>query len=448
MHAVASPQAVIRRKREGHALAAGELREFIAGIADGSLCDGQLGAFAMAVCLRGMDHDETVALTLAMRDSGRRLDWRAADLGGPVLDKHSTGGVGDCTSLLVAPMLAACGAFVPMLSGRGLGHTGGTLDKLGAIPGYRSAPKPDELVRVVRDTGLAIVGASADLAPADRRLYAVRDVTATVDAIPLITASILSKKLAAGVDALVMDVKSGNGASLPDHDSALALARELVAVANGAGLRTEALVTDMSQPLAPAAGNALELRIALACLRGEPVAPRLVAASIELCAVALRQGGLAADLDEARARARAALASGAAAERFARMVHALGGPADLFEATDRHLPPAPCSADLPATAGGWLAAIDTRALGEAVVDLGGGRRHGDDRIDTRVGLDAIVPVGSAIEAGQPLLRVHAADDAALSATLARLAPCFRIDERPPAGQPLVLARIDAKAAGA
>ena len=446
--AAPSPQAVLRRKRDGHALAASELRGFIAGIADGRLSDGQLGAFAMAVCLRGMDRDETAALTLAMCDSGRRLNWRAAAITGPVLDKHSTGGVGDCTSLLVAPILAACGAHVPMISGRGLGHTGGTLDKLEAIPGYRATLSPDALVAAVRKAGLAIVGASSELAPADRRLYAVRDVTATVDAIPLITASILSKKLAAGLDALVLDVKCGNGASLPEPAQARALARELVEVANAAGLPTQALVTDMSQPLAPAAGNALEVRVALACLRGEAVAPRLVELSLHLAATALWQGGLAPELDAAYAQAQAALANGAAAERFARMVAVLGGPTDLLDAPDRHFPPAPCIASLAAPADGWLAGIDTRALGEAVVDLGGGRRQPDDRIDPRVGLDALLPLGTRVQRGQPLLRVHAADESALAAMLERLTSAVAIPAQAPAPSPLVIDRVGAGVASA
>lgn len=446
MDTASTPQSVIRRKRDGHSLGSTELQGFIGGIASGRLCDGQLGAFAMAVCLRGMDHDETVALTLAMRDSGRRLSWAAAGLNGPVLDKHSTGGVGDCTSLLVAPILAACGAFVPMISGRGLGHTGGTLDKLEAIPGYRVAIDADTLVDVVRRTGLAIVGASADLAPADRRLYAVRDVTATVDAIPLITASILAKKLAAGLDALVLDVKCGNGASMADPASAHALARELVAVAGAAGLRTQALVTDMSQPLAPAAGNALELRLALACLRGEPVAPRLREACLELAAAALVNGGLASDGGHAWRLAEQALAGGGAAERFARMVVALGGPADLLEATDDYLPAAPCIGVLKAPEAGWVAGFDTRAIGEVVVDLGGGRRRGDDVIDPRVGIDAIVPVGTAVARGEPLLRVHAADPDSLAAALGRLETGCTIHPEmlPPAS--LVQARYGSEAA--
>ncbi|WP_374603031.1 thymidine phosphorylase [Arenimonas sp.] len=445
MDGTSTPQSVIRRKREGHCLDPAELQGFIGGIADGRLCDGQLGAFAMAVCLRGMDREETVALTLAMRDSGRRLCWDTAGLRGPVLDKHSTGGVGDCTSLLVAPILAACGAYVPMISGRGLGHTGGTLDKLEAIPGYRVAVDAQTLVDVVRRTGLAIVGANADLAPADRRLYAVRDVTATVDAIPLITASILAKKLAAGLDALVLDVKCGNGASLADPASAHALARELVAVAAAAGLPARALVTDMSQPLAPAAGNALELRLALACLRGEAVAPRLREASVELAAVALVQGRLAPDLDGARHLAGNALASGAAAERFARMVAALGGPADLLEATDKYLEPAPCSAVVRAPEGGWVAGFDTRAIGEVVVGLGGGRRRGDDLIDPRVGIDGIVPVGTAVARGEPLMRVHAADPDALAAALAGLQASCRIEAEAAAPASLVLARYGGEA---
>src|SRR5215469_5423998 len=253
------PQEIIRRKRDGHPLSEAEIGFFVRGIADGSIADGQVAAFAMAVFHRGMSEEETVALTRHMTGSGRRLHWHDLDLPGPVLDKHSTGGVGDKVSLMLAPILAAAGGFVPMISGRGLGHTGGTLDKLASIPGYRSDPDPAHFRRVVREAGCAIIGQTADLAPADRRLYAMRDVTATVESIPLITASILSKKLAAGLQGLVMDVKTGSGAFMATLDGSRELATSIATVASDAGLKTVSLITDMNEPLASAAGNAVEI---------------------------------------------------------------------------------------------------------------------------------------------------------------------------------------------
>jgi thymidine phosphorylase len=330
-------QEMIRRKRDGHSLTRAEIGALVGGITSGDLGDAQLGAFAMAVVLKGMDLAERVALTEAMRDSGQVLRWDQ----GPVLDKHSTGGIGDTVSLMLAPALAACGAYVPMISGRGLGHTGGTLDKLEAIPGYTTAPDMGRLRRLVAQVGCAIIGQTAELAPADKRFYAVRDVTATVESQDLITASILSKKLAAGLDALVLDVKRGNGAFMASPAEAEGLARALVDVANGAGCRTVALLTDMSAPLAPAAGNALEVAVALDFLTGRARDPRLWEVTCALGAEGLVQAGLAPDLAQARVALERAFTSGAAAERFARMVAGLGGPRDLLEAPARHLPPRP-----------------------------------------------------------------------------------------------------------
>lgn len=429
-------QELLRRKRDGLALDDADIRALVAGIADGRLCDAQVGAFAMAVCLRGMDKDETLALTLAMRDSGVRLDWRDAGLHGPVLDKHSTGGVGDCTSLLLGPLVAACGGHVPMLSGRGLGHTGGTLDKLQAIPGYDVAPSSERLRRVVREAGVAIVGASADLAPADRRLYAIRDVTATVESTPLIVASILSKKLAASPDALVLDVKAGSGATLPDLAQARALAERLVAVAGAAGLPASALLTDMSQPLASAVGNALELRLALRHLRGEQAEPRLLAVTLALGVEMLLQGRLASDRADAEARLRLALSSGRAAERFARMVALLGGPRDLLEREDGHLAAAPCIAPVFPTCEGVVAAIDTRALGLAVVALGGGRQRTDADIDPRVGLERVAAIGARVGRDAPLAWVHAGDPGALTQAAQRLRAAFRLADCAEAPAPI------------
>jgi thymidine phosphorylase len=402
----------------------------------------QAAAFAMATWFRGMTPAEIAALTFAMRDSGEVLDWGAESLGGPVLDKHSTGGVGDLVSLPLGPMLAACGAFVPMISGRGLGHTGGTLDKLEAIPGYDVAPPRERFLGVLRHAGVAIVGADERIAPADRRLYAIRDVSATVDSIPLITASILSKKLAAGLGALVLDVKTGNGAVLPELARSRALAASLVRVATLAGLPCHALITDMSQPLAHSAGNALEVLEAVRMLRGEATGTRLAEVTLALGAEALVLGGLAADAATARAKLEAVLASGAAAERFARMVAGLGGPADFVERADALLPRAPVVRDVPAQASGRVAAIDTRALGLAVVMLGGGRRHPAQRVNPVVGLDRLQPLGARLARGERLARVHAATVEEADAAVAAVQDAYRLGELAPREAPTVIARVD------
>ncbi len=430
-------QEMIRRKRDGHSLTRAEIGALVGGITSGDLGDAQLGAFAMAVVLKGMDLAERVALTEAMRDSGQVLRWDQ----GPVLDKHSTGGIGDTVSLMLAPALAACGAFVPMISGRGLGHTGGTLDKLEAIPGYTTAPDMGRLRRLVAQVGCAIIGQTAELAPADKRFYAVRDVTATVESQDLITASILSKKLAAGLDALVLDVKRGNGAFMASPAEAEGLARALVDVANGAGCRTVALLTDMSAPLAPAAGNALEVAVALDFLTGRARDPRLWEVTCALGAEGLVQAGLAPDLAQARVALERAFTSGAAAERFARMVAGLGGPRDLLEAPARHLPPAPVIRDIPAPEAGVVTGYATRALGLAVIALGGGRRQPTDRIDPRVGFSDILPEGADVMPGTALARVHAATDAqAERASAAFLAAC-QIGHSAAPPRPVILGRM-------
>ncbi|MDQ3510122.1 MAG: thymidine phosphorylase [Pseudomonadota bacterium] len=429
------PQETIRRKRDGHELDARELSAFVNGIGDGKVADAQIGAFAMAVCLQGMTAAEGAALTLAMRDTGEVLTWPG--LPGPTVDKHSTGGVGDTTSLIIAPLVAACGGYVPMLSGRGLGHSGGTLDKLEAIPGYATSPPSELLQHVVRTCGLAIVGAGRSLAPADRRMYAVRDVTATVESIPLITASILSKKLAAGLGALVLDVKIGSGAFMADPLRARALAESMLAVAHSCGLPTRVLLTDMDQPLADAAGNALEVHAALRVLRGQDRDSRLRELSLALAAHLLTTAGLADSLEQARERLEHALASGQAAERFARMVAALGGPADLLEHPTRHLASAPLVKPLFVPTAGVLQHIDTRALGMVVVALGGGRSRPDDSIDHRVGLSDIAPVGADLDPHRPLLTIHARDVAQWQqAATAVLAAC-RTGDSAPAARPLI-----------
>lgn len=430
-------QELIRRKRDGGVLSVDEIAALVAGITSGELGDAQLGAFAMAVVLRGMSLSERVALTEAMRDSGEVMDWAQ----GPVVDKHSTGGVGDTVSLMLAPALAACGAVVPMISGRGLGHTGGTLDKLTAIPGYDVAPDGERLRQVVCDVGCAIIGQTGALAPADRRFYAVRDVTATVESRDLITASILSKKLAAGLDALVLDVKCGNGAFMASRDEAEGLARALVEVARGAGCRTSALVTDMSAPLAPAAGNALEVGVAVDFLTGRKIDPRLWEVTCALGAEALALAGLCDRVATGRVAIEKVFHSGRAAERFAQMVAALGGPADFLERAQHYLPVAPVVRDVPAPKAGRVAAYQTRALGLVVIELGGGRRQPSDAIDLRVGLSDIVPVGQYVGQGAPIARVHAADEAAAERAVAAVQVACQLGEGD-AAVPLVLKRID------
>ncbi len=439
----ALPAETIRRKRDGAALEAREIEDFVVGLARGTVSGEQASAFAMAVFFRGMTAAETTALTRGMVRSGTTLDWRGSALPGPVLDKHSTGGVGDTVSLMLAPALAACGAFVPMISGRGLGHSGGTLDKLEAIPGYRALPGVAELQRVVKGVGCAIVGATDDLAPADRRLYAIRDVTATVESIPLITASILSKKIAAGLDGLVMDVKAGSGAFMTRVEDAKDLARSIARVAGGAGLSTVAFVTDMDEPLASAAGNAVEVRHALDYLTGAAREERLHAVVRALGGALLRLGGLAATEAEGLARIEAAVASGAAAERFAAMVRALGGPGDLLDKPGR-LPAAPVVRDIPARKSGFVTAIDTRAVGLAVVTLGGGRTRPGDTIDPRVGFTGLAPLGTRVGAGAvPLGTVHASSAADAETAAAALLASVRVGDAPPPQRHPVLDRVDA-----
>ncbi len=346
------PQEAIRIKRDGGALDGEDLQQFVTGIADGTICDAQVAAFAMAIQFRGLSAVECAALTLAMRDSGEVFNWARDNAPGPVLDKHSTGGIGDLVSLALGPMLAACGAWVPMIVGRGLAHTGGTLDKLESIPGYRSRPAPEQVRQALKDAGVAIVGAGDRIAPADRRLYAIRDVTATVDCIPLIVASILSKKLAAGLDALVLDVKTGGGAVLTDPARGRELARAIVSTAAEAGLPVAAFLTDMSEPLARSAGNALELREAINMLQGESCDARLLEVTLALGAEVMVLGGLAASQQAARAALQQSLASGAAAERFARMVASLGGPPDLMEKPEAYLATAPVIVEVRTSARG------------------------------------------------------------------------------------------------
>ena len=431
------PQETIRIKRDGGTLDTLDLQRIAQGIGDGSFGDAQVGAFAMAVHFRGMTPAECAAFTIAMRDTGEVLDWRSESSRGPVLDKHSTGGVGDLVSLALGPMLAACGAWVPMVVGGGLAHTGGTLDKLESIPGYQSRPTPERVRRALREAGVAIIGPGDRIAPADRRLYAIRDVTATVDCLPLIVASILSKKLASGLDALVLDIKTGGGAVIPEAGRGRELGRAMIATAAAAGLRVSAYLTDMSEPLARSAGNALELREAIAMLRGEPCDGRLLEVTLALGAEVMVLGGLARDAAAARAALSRSLASGAATERFARMVASLGGPADFVEIPNTYLATAPVIVEVPAPRDGIVTAIDTRALGFTVVALGGGRTAPEQVIDPAVGLDRLMPRGTKVRRNQPLARVHAADRDAAAAAVQAVARAYEIGTAPPVPPPLL-----------
>lgn len=434
------PQEIIRKKRDGQVLSREEISFFSKGIADDSISEGQIAAFAMAVFFQGMTLGERVALTEGMRDSGETLAW--PELDGPVIDKHSTGGVGDNVSLMLGPLVAACGGYVPMISGRGLGHTGGTLDKLDSIPGYQTMPSNATFRKVVKNCGVAIIGQTASLAPADKRFYATRDITATVESLDLITASILSKKLAAGLDALVMDVKTGSGAFMTEYADAKALAESIVGVSNGAGVKTSALVTDMNESLAGAAGNSLEVLDAVRFLRGEGDRARMDSVVMGLAAELLVLGGLAKNREQARRDLKRALDSGKAAQIFGQMVEGLGGPADLAEAPEKHLPQASVIMEAKSPKEGWVDRIDTRELGMTVVELGGGRMRADDAIDHSVGLSEIVELGTKVEQDQPLCLVHANSKEEAARACKKLIKAITLTEAQSSSQPVVYEVIE------
>ena len=434
------PQEIIRKKRDGQALDVGEISFMVRGLSDNSISEGQVAAFAMAVFFQGMTMDERIALTREMTNSGDVLEWESLNVPGPVLDKHSTGGVGDKVSLMLAPIVAACGGYVPMISGRGLGHTGGTLDKLDSIPGYTTAPDNSHFRSTVRDVGCAIIGQTANLAPADKRFYGIRDVTATEESIPLITASILSKKLAAGLDALVMDVKTGSGAFAQSMEMAEELAHGIVAVANGAGLRTSALITDMDQVLGTHVGNALEVAEAVNFLKGQRDA-RLEVVVIALAAEMLRLGGLAEDDDGRRDKALAVLDSGQAAECFARMIAALGGPADFMERSDYYLAQAPVIEPCIPDTEGVVTSVDARGVGIGVIGLGGGRRRATDSIDYRVGFSDVCDVGARVGPGALVAMVHASNEERAKQACQDLLNAITIGDIAPEPGPMVLKTV-------
>ena len=435
---------VIRKKRDGGTLSAEEIRFFATGLADGSIPSEQVAAMAMAIFFRSMSFAEAAALTTAMAGSGVTLDWDADSLGGPIVDKHSTGGVGDKVSFLLAPIAAACGCFVPMISGQGLGHTGGTLDKIGSIPGYDPLPALDKFRRVVSDVGCAIIGQTAELAPADGRLYAIRDVTGTVESVPLITASILSKKIAAGNQGLAMDIKWGTGAFMPTLAEAEKLATSIIGTAQSAGLSAHALITDMNETLGLTAGNGLEIEESLRFLTNEEREPRLNEVTLALAAEMLLLTGLEYDSNAAVEKADDAVRSGKAAEIFGRMVDALGGPVDFIENYGHYLPTAgvslPIVADETMTAG-YLSRVDARSIGNAIIELGGGRQRLDDKLDLSVGFAGIAPIGSRISEEMPLAVVHArTTEEAEHARKSYLGACT-ITATPPDPRPVINTRM-------
>jgi len=435
------PQEIIRKKRDGHALTEEEIRFFINGVRDNTVSEGQIAALAMTIYFHDMTLPERVALTMAMRDSGTVLNWKSLNLNGPVVDKHSTGGVGDVTSLMLGPMVAACGGYVPMISGRGLGHTGGTLDKLEAIPGFDIFPSDDRFREIIKQVGVAIIGQTSSLAPADKRFYATRDITATVDSIPLITASILAKKLAEGLDALVMDVKVGSGAFMPTYEASESLAQSIVGVANGAGCQTTALLTDMNQVLASSAGNALEVREAVRFLTGEQRNPRLLEVTLALCSEMLISGKLAASDTEARQKLMTVLDNGKAAEVFGRMVAAQQGPADFVERYDTYLPAPMLSKPVYADNPGIVSSMDTRALGLAVVAMGGGRQRASDSIDYSVGFSEMITLGERADAQRPLAMIHASSEDKWQQAAAAVKAALVLGDSAPAETPVVYRRV-------
>ena len=422
-----TPSQIIAKKRDGQALSRDEIAHFVGGFARGDVPDYQMSALAMAIYIRGMSDEETAALTDAMLASGRRLPRRTR------VDKHSTGGIGDKTSLILAPLLACCGLEVPMISGRGLGATGGTLDKLESIPGFRTGLSLAEIQDVTERVGCVITGASAEIAPADKKLYALRDVTATVPSIPLITASIMSKKLAESLDALVLDVKFGSGAFMKSQSDARILARSLVDTGRRMGVRTSALLTDMNQPLGRMAGNLVEVHEAIATLEGRGPAD-LWDCTRELAAELLVLAFAAGDHQAARAMIDSKIASGEALAKFREMVAAQRG--DL-----ERLPPMPPGSEIPAPISGFVLSIQTEQLGLAIIELGGGRKVMSDAIDHAAGLEICVKVGDHVEANQPLVRAFGPE---VKVALIRepIAAAFALSDQPVPPLPLIAERIE------
>lgn len=421
------PQEIIRKKRNKNPLTAEEIKFFINGVVDASISDSQTAALTMAIYLNGLEKNETVNLTLAMRDSGDVLHW---DLPAPVIDKHSTGGVGDKVSLMLAPILAACGAYVPMIAGRGLGHTGGTLDKLDAISGYNTSADEKTFVQTVRNVGCAIIGQTGNLAPADKKIYAIRDVCGTVESIPLITASILSKKLAAGLDFLVMDLKCGNGAFMDNRSDAEALARSIVDVANDAGTKTTAIVTDMNQILGHSVGNAVEVMEAVDYLQNKNVDSRLDMVTKTLCSELLVSCGICKNTDEALRKINNALSSGQAFEKFVAMVTSFGGKIGFADNPEQYMPKAEIIKPVYADEKGYVSAMQTRDIGMLIVGLKGGRVHPNQKLDYATGFTKFCQIGDYVDNHKPLAFIHARTEEQFEATSNALKKHITIGDKP------------------
>ena len=428
-------QEIIRRKRDGHELTPKEISWFIMEMTRDQISEGQIAAFAMATFIKGMSVRERIDLTKFMRDSGQKLDW---NLSGPIIDKHSTGGVGDCVSLVLAPALAACGGFVPMVSGRGLGHTGGTLDKFDSIPGYNTTPDVELLKKVVSTIGCAIVGQTEEIAPADKRLYSVRDVTATVESIDLITASILSKKLAAGLDALVLDIKFGNGAFMGSRAQAEKLADSLVNVGNGLDCKTSAILSDMNEPLCSSVGNALEMMKVVRILNGQEKEKRLLEVVCALGGKILFTSGLASSKMEGRNMIKNTIDTGSAAEIFEKMVSALGGDKSFLANYNTLLPKAPIVQDVFPSSKGHVNSVDTREIGLAVLELGGARRRPQDKIDYSVGFQNLLGVGDKVDIEIPLARIHASNNDTLELAKLKIRSAYKIGDLVTAQRPIII----------
>ncbi|REL29501.1 thymidine phosphorylase [Thalassotalea euphylliae] len=434
------PQEVIRVKRNGGELSKEQIQCFVDGITNGQFNDAQVGSMAMAIFQQGMATQEIVEFTQAMMHSGTVLSWPELDR--PVVDKHSTGGVGDKVSFMLAAIVGSCGAYMPMIAGRGLGHTGGTVDKLEAIAGFNTQPTIPEFKALVKELGIAIIGQTNDLAPADKRLYGIRDITATVESIPLITGSILSKKLASGLDALVMDVKVGNGAMMQNMDDAIALAQSIANVANGAGVKTQAIITDMNQVLGNSAGNAVEIIETVDYLTGAYREERLHNVTVRLAQSMLINTGIADNEAQALEKINHALDSGAAAELFSRMIHRMGGPADLLESPWQSMTKANVIQDVTAPVDGYIAGMDTRDIGLTIVGMGGGRTANDQQIDHSVGFDQIKPIGTKVAKGDVIARVHGKDKAQADSASQQYLAAFSFSEQAVETSPEIYQVID------
>ena len=434
------PQEIIRKKRNKQTLTTSEINEFIAGITSGTIVDSQTAAFTMAVLLNGMTKEETTSLTLAMRDSGDVLQWN--DLNGPIVDKHSSGGVGDKISLMLAPMIAACGGYVPMISGRGLGHTGGTLDKFDSILGYQTQPSNDVFHQTVKNVGCAIIGQTGNLAPADKKIYAIRDVCATVESVDLITASILSKKLAAGLDCLVMDLKCGNGAFMDSLEHAVELANSIVRVATTAGTKTKAVITDMNQVLGKNVGNALEVAEAVEYLKGNQSDSRLHEITLELCGELLVSAKLASSLREAKTKLQKSLDSGAALEKFAQMVSALGGPSDFCDNMWKYMPKAQIIRPVFAKQSGYVSAMDTRGIGLSIIEMKGGRTTPEQKLDYATGYTEFCQIGDMVDEKTPLAIIHAKTEDQFQKAAQTIRNMIEISSKKPAQNRCIIKKID------